>query len=1480
MSTSQEQVLDTFHPVIAEWFRGRFVAPTDAQRLGWPAIRSGQHTLIAAPTGSGKTLAAFLVCIDRLLGDWDGGRLAQAPTVVYVSPLKALSNDIHRNLELPLAEISAAAAATGDRAPPPIRAVVRTGDTPSGERQAMLRRPPQILVTTPESLYLLITAEKTRELLVGVQTVIVDEIHALARDRRGSHLALTLARLDALCRDNSPTRIGLSATQCPIDDIARFLVGTQNLTADGRACCRIVDLGHARDLDLGLEVPPTDLEAVCSNEQWDEIYQRLVQLVNQHRSTLVFVNTRRLAERVAHRLAEHLGDGAVASHHGSLSRELRHSAERRLKAGTLKAIVATASLEMGIDVGYVDLVCQIGSPRAISTFLQRIGRSGHSLGAVPRGRLFPLTRDELLECMALQRAVRQGRLDAIQIPLGSLDILAQQIIATVASGEGGEDELFELCRSAWPYRQLSRGDFDAVVRIVSEGIAPGVRHGRYLHRDRIHGRLRAQRNARLTALTSGGAIPETAQFRVVTAEDETYIGQLDEDFAIESMAGDVFLLGNNSWQIVRVRDGQVFVRDAGGAPPTIPFWFGEAPGRTAELSEEVSRLRSDMADRIPTHVPESEPVAPEHIGWLAGECNASWHASRQAFCYIAAQKLAIGLVPSARRVVFERFFDESGGMQLVIHAPFGSRINRAWGLALRKRFCRSFDFELQAAATDDGILLSIGPQHSFPIESMFQMVNPHNARGLLEQAVVVVPMFQVRWRWNVTRALAVRRQQGGKRVPFYLQRYRADDLLAAVFPQTVGCLENHPGDIAIPPHPLVQQTMVDCLHEAMDLDGWLRLLDQIASGEVTLVARETREPSPFSHQLLNANPYAFLDGAALEERRTRAVITRKGLPLDQLKDLAELNPAAIDQVASEAAPTIRDAEELHDVLLELIAVPEPQALAWQPWMDELLRDGRAVRARVCRPTSQQTGTDQPRPGEGETKSSIGEDRSVYLATERWPFVQAVYPEAGATIPVELPSDLDVTVPSATALVELVRGWMAHMGPTTVTELAERLDIRAERIAAALEALEGDGTVMRGHYRPGRVEGGVWEMEWCDRRLLARIHRLTLDGLRRQVQPVSREVFVRHALHHQHLCGDSRWSGPAALREIVAMLQGFELPAGAWESHCLRARMDDYDPAWLDELFMTGEVMWGRLSPPQREKSRRRLAIRLNRSIPISLLLRDDLDWLVSANRQFDAARLRSGARDVLDVLRASGALFFQQLRTRTALLPAQLEDALRELSAAGLVTCDAFAAVRLLVAPGVRRRSRHRGSRRMDTIPGRWSCFPAIDSFPTRDTVAARWCRQLLRRWGVVFRELLGRESAAPPWHELVRAFRTLERRGEVRGGRFVEGVAGEQFATPEAITSLRRLRDLADREPWLAISAADPLNTVGILDPSQDRIPATTRNSLIFQHGQCLAWQAAGTIAFAQDVPKVVASEMARALALGRRVPATEIPLMDAHLR
>ena len=1337
--------LGNFDPLIAEWFTRKFGSPTEPQIAGWREIATGRDVLISAPTGSGKTLAAFLICLDSLVRAAQDHSLASETQVVYVSPLKALSNDVHRNLETPLAEIAALAAERGVPLAE-IRTAVRTGDTPAAQRERMSKKPPHILVTTPESLYILLTAERPRRNLATVRTVVVDEIHAVADDKRGSHLALTLARLDAVIEASGrgrPQRLGLSATVRPIEEVARFLSGGE---AQGRPT-GIVNVGHKREMDLAIEIPNDELGAVATSEMWEEIYDRLAQHILAERTTLVFVNTRRLSERVAHALGGRLGHDVVLPHHGSLSRALRHDAESRLKNGELKAVVATASLELGIDIGTVDLAIQIGSPRSIAVALQRIGRSGHWVGAKPRGILFPTTRDELIECAALIHSIRVGDLERLDIPQNALDILAQQIVAETACESWDEDALFDLVRSAYPYRNLSRGDFEAVVTMLSEGIATARgRSGAMLHRDQVNHRLRGRRGARLAAITSGGAIPDTAAFAVIAEPEGKTVGTIDEDFATESITGDVFLLGTHSWRIRHVGQGKVRVEDAHGAQPSIPFWLGEAPGRSAELSSAVSHVRENAAS-LPTC------------------CGLDEAGARQAAAYLAAGASSLGAMPSRDTVVAERFFDESGGMQLILHAPFGSRINRAWGLALRKRFCQSFNFELQAAATDNGICISLSEQHAFPLEAVFEFVHPETVEKVLRDALLVAPMFTSRWRWNASRALALLRFRGGRKVPAPVQRMHAEDLLASVFPDQVACAENLIGPPRIPDHPLVNETISNCLHEAMDLDGLREVLERLRDGRIRRVAVESPLPSVFSHEILNANPYAFLDDAPLEERRARAVQLRSTLRTDASDGAGILDPAAIEQISAEVWPEPRDADELHDALLTFVSGPAVDA--WRIWFEELAAAGRAL------------AVDR-------------EGHEIWVATERR----------------EMVSDVLLTV----------RGWMEYLGPVTASEIAARIALPVADVHIALGTLESEGQVFSGHYRFPAGD----ELEWCNRRILARIHRLTIGKLRREIEPVTAAQFHQFLARWQHIASGSQLHGADGVLQIVRQLQGFEIPASAWESEVLRRRVAEYTPENLDELCLSGEVVWARLSPHAALSDPER-RVRPTRIAPISFFLREDADWLIDpAFGQTQPASLSHPAREVYEALSGRGASFFGDLVRATHRLPSEVEDALWELTAAGLVTADGFENLRALIDPK-RRRGEGRGSmRRPRHAAGRWALLARVASPPAADERTHRHAEQLLLRWGVLFRDLLARETAAPPWRDLLPVLRRMEARGEIRGGRFVAGFTGEQFARPEAIDLLRAVRR-SEAHGTVEVAPADPLNLVGIILPGA-RVSSLTR--------------------------------------------------------
>ena len=1447
-----------FHSLVAGWFARCFAAPTDVQRVGWQRIADGADTLIAAPTGSGKTLAAFLWALNRLVEDGLAGRLEDRTDVIYVSPLKALGNDIEKNLQGPLAGIRALADAAGIPLPG-IRVAVRSGDTPAHQRQVQAKRPPHILITTPESLYILLTAERSREALRQARTVIVDEIHAVATDKRGAHLALSLERLDALA-GRPLQHVGLSATQKPVEEVARLLVGAGRCDADGAPACAIVDAGHRRQLDLRVETVDIELGPITSHDLRALVYDRLVELIESHRTTIVFVNTRRLVERVAHALGERLGKERVAAHHGSLSRETRLAAEEGLKSGAVPVVVATASLELGIDVGHVDLVCHLGAPRALSTLLQRVGRSGHWLGAVPKGIIFPFTRDDLVQSAAAVRAVEAGELDRLTIPENPLDILAQQLVAAVASAEIGVEELWALVRRAHPFRRLRRQDFDAVIDMLSEGVT--TRRGRrsaHLHYDRVHGQLRGRRGARLAAITSGGAIPDTADYDVIEEPAGTFVGKVNEDFAVESLAGDIFLLGNRSWRIQRVEAGRIRVADAQGAPPTIPFWLGEAPGRTRELSDAVGQLRFEVGRRL------RDPA--DAAKWLVAETHVDPWGAEQIVRYVSDAVAVLGAVPTRDTIIAERFFDEAGGMQLVLHAPFGSRINRAFGLALRKRFCVTFDFELQAAATDDGIVISLGEQHSFPLESVFSMVRSHRFEADLVQAALLAPMFANRWRWNATRALALLRQNGGKRVPMPIQRMRAEDLLAAVFPEQVACGDNRVGPIVPPDHPLVNETIANCLHEAMDVDGLRAVLEAIEGGSIRTLAVETPAPSPMSHEILNANPYAFLDDAPLEERRARAVSLRR-TDTDLASGIGALDAEAIAEVRRQAWPDVRDPDEVHDALLGLFLFPEGEAGAWMPHIEELIAAGRVTRAMLPLLTEEvsmnahepldthlaaarcYSGTTEsqfrsprvaPARGRIEGLDRVCQHSHWLVPTERAALVRTAFP----TVTFD-PEPTAIRSPAAArdpddaeaAMTAIVRGWMDVSGPTTAAALGERLGIASEKVDAALARLEADGAVLRGRFSPrSDVEAsGDAALEWCERGLLARIHRLTLGRLRKEIEAVSAADFMRFLFRWQRVHPGVQLHGKDGVRAVIAQLQGLELPGPAWERDVLPARIKDYAPSDLEQLCLAGEVTWGRLALTlaadddggDGTPSRRRQAP--TRAAPLAFVLREDLNELLAPlpDDQRWREQLSSTARQIFEYLERRGASFMADIARALRRLPTEVEDALWELVASGLVTGDGIAGLRTLLLPEKERQSRARHlARHLRAVPrrssprrlmpvGRWSLLRHEPSEAPSDSlepieVAAR---RLLARYGVVFRDLCARERRAPRWRDLLGTFRRMEARGEVRGGRFVGGFVGEQFALPEAVDTLRAVRRRHETQETVVIAAADPLNLVGILTP------------------------------------------------------------------
>jgi len=1488
--------LASFHPAVANWFNRAFDAATPPQEQAWPAIQAQRHVLIAAPTGSGKTLAAFLAAIDRLVREGLEHGLSDETHIVYVSPLKALSNDIRRNLEAPLAGIREELQTLG-LPDVEIRTFVRTGDTPQSERNSMRKRPPHIVVTTPESLYILLGSESGRRMLGTTRTVIVDEIHAMVGGKRGLHLAVSLERLESLAGKHL-TRIGLSATQKPIEEVARFLVGTRGINADGEAECTIIDSGHVRDRDLAIEVPGSPLEAVMSGDVWTEVYDRLAELVSEHRTTLVFVNTRRHAERVARHLSERIGENNVTAHHGSMAKELRFDAESRLKNGALKALIATASLELGIDIGDVDLVCQLGSPRSIAAFLQRVGRSGHSVGGTPKGRLFPLSRDDLVECCALLDAVRRRELDRLRMPEKPLDLLAQQIVAEIAAREWRDDELFALLRGAYPYRNLTRAEFDEVLRMLAEGYSTRRgRHGALIYHDTINHTIRPRPSARLTAITSGGTIPDNADYQVLLEPQGTFVGTVNEDFAVESLQGDIFQLGNVSYRILRVEQGKVRVADAQGEPPNIPFWLGEAPGRSDELSHAVSRLRTEIGNRV------TESLEPA-MRWLGDEVGISGPAAVQLVNYLAAARTALGALPTQETLIFERFFDEAGGMQLVIHSPFGSRLNRAWGLALRKRFCRSFNFELQAAATEDTIILSLTTAHSFELADVARYLHSNTARPILVQALCAAPMFTARWRWCATIALALPRFRGGKKVAAPLARMAAEDLLTSIFPDQVACAENLPGELEIPDHPLIRQTIRDCLEEAMDIEGFEQLLRDLEAGKIHVIARDVVEPSPLALEVLSARPYAYLDDAPLEERRTQAVMSRRWLDPQSASDIGKLDAEAVQRVRDEAWPDATSTDELHDAMLWLTFLTEEEVArhpGWRELIQSLVTHERVTRveARVAPDSA------------GPPASARVSD--LWITAERVPLFIAVFADARLHPALEAPAAYNKPWSRDEALIEIVRGRLEGLGPVTAAAIATSLNLPQSDIDIALAALQAEGFAMHGQFS-SNVE------EWCERRLLARIHRYTVKRLRAEIEPIAASDFLRFLFEWQRVSPEGRMEGPDAVGAVLGQLEGFEAPASAWETEILPSRISEYEPAWLDEQCLAGRFVWTRLAHRTARKGDGERGAAPVRSTPIALLARRNMKVWSSLSGAPDASGLSVRARVVAEYIQAHGASFFDEIADGAGLLPSQAEEALAELVALGIVNSDSFGGLRALLLPSDRRRPTSGGKRRrrmalfgMDTA-GRWALVrrqtmgstnsPAtyIAGASTRPTSvsiapvgaiaesaaereaatrAARLnerrqdddnieqvARTLLRRWGVIFWRLLAREADwLPPWRELLMCLRRLEARGEIRGGRFVAGFTGEQYAAPEAIGLLRDMRHKPHSHSYVSLSGADPLNLVGIVTPGA-RLPALSSNRLLYRDGVPIALLAGGDVKFLVQLEPKEQWE-AQNLLLRRHVPA-----------
>jgi ATP-dependent Lhr-like helicase len=1350
-----------FLPFVERWFATTFREPTPPQRDGWAAIASGRDTLIVAPTGSGKTLAAFLWALDHLHRLGLEGRLEDRVYVVYVSPLRALNNDIEKNLREPLAGIRAAAAADG-LALPEVRIAVRTGDTLAAARQAMTRRPPHVLITTPESLYILLTSQGFRPALAAARFVIVDEVHALMASKRGAHLALSLERLQALVAGGQPgprpQRIGCSATVRPVEDAATFLTGA---TARDPV---VIDAGFSRDLDLQVVSPVDDFLTATSDTVWDAALQQIAELVQAHRTTLVFAQSRRAAERLARDLNDRVPDDAgapaegaaatgrkVAAHHGSLSRRARLEAENRLKAGELRALVATSSLELGIDVGAIDLVVQVQSPRNVAAALQRVGRAGHLLSRTSKGRIVVTKGEELVEAAAVVRTVRERSLDRIAMPQAPLDVLAQQIVAAVAAESLEIDVLHARFRQAAPYRDLSRETFLAVVRSIAEplprevrGVAPRILW------DRVNDRLHARRGSRFLALTAGGTIPDAGLYDVYVAETDLKVGTLDEEFVTESLPGDVFLLGSHAWRIAKVRADRVLVEDAQGMSPTIPFWKGEHPSRSWDLGLAVGRLRRDAADRLDT---------PDFAAWAARECGCDARAAAAMRSWLVKAGEVLQGVADDQGIVVESFADEMGGRHAMIHSVFGMRINGAWGMALREQVRRRFGLLAEASHVDDGILLSFAPGQVPPApERLVTLVAPEEVDTLLGEALIGSPMFGTRFRHAAVRALFVPRMTRGQRTPAYLQRLKADALLEAVRGQ--------------PDFPIVAETLRECFHDAYDVPRLKRLLERLHDRELWTRHVDTPMPSPFVYPLLLAWDWAYLDAGHAEERRADAVVMRKAWSVAP----GPLRPDIVAAVEAELQKTTperraRDANELAAILDDL---------------GDLTRDEIAERV-----------------------VADADGLIAALAAER-----RIAPVAFGDRPAWIPAP-DATLYAGLAteagLERLVLRVLRTRGPVTADWLAARYGLAAGDVTPALERL-----VQRGLVRTGALVADAAAPQFVHVAVLDEIQRRQVHA-RRVPRPVATaEQFSAFLLRRHHLHPEHRLVGPPGVLAALELLQGDDFPVRVWEQDLLSARVEDYQRDWLDRLGLAGEIVWTVFEPAERARA---TALAPESPGRVGVALRDHVGWLREATGRTE---LDPRVKNVLLHLQLRGASFPRDLARVTGLDPAQAQAALWEMFRAGLATPDTFSAIvaggtaarPAGVRPTPRRRSR-RGQARgpLAQLPplGRWSALAEDEALSPEERDEAR-AHLLLARHGVVAREL-----ARGDWATLRHVLLRMEYGGEVVRGYFVEGLSGEQYALEDALAELTA-PPARRAEPHVLVNLVDPANLWGRVWPLSRR--------------------------------------------------------------
>ena len=1353
--TLEVMALDQFSPSVRAWFEAAFAAPTPAQEQAWPAIASGEHVLISAPTGSGKTLAAFLWGLDRLASDPlpEGDKRTR---LVYVSPLKALSYDVERNLRAPLRGIDAS-----------IDVAIRTGDTPQRDRQAMRRHPPDVLITTPESLYLMLTSQ-AREILTGAEWVIVDEIHAVAATKRGAHLALTLERLEALA-ERPVQRIGLSATQKPLEEIGRFLVGP-------RRQCRVVDAGIRKPLDLKIHVP---VESMVEPEQgtdapevdplqggeatrrsiWPAIYPELLKLVRAHHSTLIFVNARRGAERLALRLNELAEEDIARAHHGSLAREERTLVEEELKSGRLPCLVATSSLELGIDMGAVDLVLQVESPKSVARGLQRIGRAGHGVGETSKGRIFPKFRADLLEATVVARRMREGAIESTVVPRNPLDVLAQQIVAMAAVEDLAVDDLYALVTRTHSFADLPRTLLENVLDML-DGRYPSSEFAELRPRivwDRLKGTIRARQGARALAVTNAGTIPDRGLF-LVTLPDGRRVGELDEEMVYEARPGQTFLLGASTWRIEEIGRDRVVVTPAPGVPGAVPFWRGDGVGRPRELGEAIGAFSRWAVDQ-PAEVLERDYDLDEL-------------AAKNLLELLREQQAATRVVPSDRTVVIERFRDEIGDWRVCVLSPFGGRVHAAWGLALSARIRDELGLESDAIWSDDGIIVHL-PDADEPPGAELMLIDPDELEELVVRELSSSALFGARFRENAARALLIPRAYPGKRTPLWQQRLKSQTLLEVA---------KRYGDF-----PVILETYRECLRDVLDLSGLEEVLGRLHRRELSLVEVETATASPFASSLLfdYVATYMYEGDTPNAERRAAALsldreLLRELLGQDELRELIDADAlAAVEDDLQHRSERTRAAtrDALHDVLRRLgdldrdeIAARVLAGVDAAGMLDALERERRAIRLRLA----------------GEERWVAAEDAGLYRDA------------LGAMPPGGLPEAFLEDVPDA--LRKLTARYARTHGPFTTGELRARYSVDPE---PALRELERADELVRGELRPGGSE-----REWCDAEVLRRLRRASLAALRKEIEPADERAFARFLPSWQgvdrHPPGGA---GPDRLREVLVPLQGLALPVEAWEKDVLPRRVGAWSPTWLDQLCSAGELVWVGAGAIGRRSGR------------VALYFRDDAPLLGAPKRpdppateDHEAIRARLGA----------GACFFTDLLADVPLDPAMLQEALWDLVWAGEVTNDAWAplrAPRLTLARARRERPRQAprrfSSRRSGAsaqVQGRWSLTaplfePAAEPGQRRRAQA----ELLLERYGIVTREQVLAEGIPGGFSTLYDSLSALETLGVARRGYFVEGLGGAQFALPGAVERLRASGGVElDETPPLVLAATDPAQPYG----------------------------------------------------------------------